>query len=92
MGQHQMTDCSECGVPQISVWPCDFCGEGTCDSCYQEWKQCPECSRRGSPEHFDGMYCQECRESVEEVSDDDKIGFYIEDGHLIGGQNEAETN
>jgi len=56
-----MTDCRECGVPQISVWSCDFCDEGACDFCYQEvWKQCPECSRIGCREHFDGMYCWEC--------------------------------
>ena len=29
---------------------------------------------------------------IEKVSDDNKIGFYIEDGHLTGGQNEKETN
>ena len=29
---------------------------------------------------------------IEKVSDDDKIGFYIEDGHLTGDSNEKETN
>ena len=29
---------------------------------------------------------------IEKVSDDNKIGFYIEDGHLTGAQNEKETN
>ncbi len=29
---------------------------------------------------------------IEKVSDDDKIGFYIEDGHLTGETNEKETN
>jgi hypothetical protein len=29
---------------------------------------------------------------IEKVSDDKKIGFYIEDGHLAGEQNEKETS
>ena len=29
---------------------------------------------------------------IEKVSDDNSIGFYIEDGHLTGDQNEKETN
>ncbi len=29
---------------------------------------------------------------IEKVSDDDKIGFYIEDGQLTGNKNEKETN
>ena len=29
---------------------------------------------------------------IEKVSDDNTIGFYIEDGHLTGDQNEKETN
>lgn len=29
---------------------------------------------------------------IEKVSDDNTIGFYIEDGHLTGGENEKETS
>ena len=57
-----LEDCKECGDPQISLWPCDFCREEcACDECFREvWKTCPECGQTGGLKHFDGMYCYDC--------------------------------
>lgn len=61
MSRFLLTDCNQCGEPQIILELCEFCFDGTCEHCSQNvWKQCPECERQGCPEHFDGMYCHEC--------------------------------
>lgn len=64
MNQFLLTDCCQCGEPEISLNMCEFpgCDKGICDKCYiqDQFKLCPDCSRVGCRDHFDGMYCHEC--------------------------------
>jgi hypothetical protein len=67
MGQFITNDCAECGEPQISLEPCEFCGAGFCtdtntyaDTCWNRQPQCVDCRRKGCRSHFDGMFCLEC--------------------------------
>jgi len=54
-------DCVECGDIVEDALPCDFCNDMACQHCFsEEWKECPDCGRRGCREHFEGMYCKEC--------------------------------
>jgi hypothetical protein len=66
------TDCAACDEPQIGLENCEFgCGKGFCNdgrgfSCW--WTrtyQCAGCGRTGCREHFDGMYCHECKRGGE---------------------------
>lgn len=67
MSRFLMTDCKNCGEPQVSVNRCEFdCFEEYCDYCFEVLKQCFICRRRGCDEHFDGHICHECmKENIE---------------------------
>lgn len=66
-------DCSECGVAQSSLESCQFdCDAVFCDdgqtfseSCWNHQRQCAGCGRTGCSEHFDGLYCHDCRATTE---------------------------
>ena len=54
-------DCAECKLPFEDVMPCDFCEKHhACMECFENWRECPDCGRIGSKEHFDGMSCKGC--------------------------------
>lgn len=68
MGRFLMTDCAECGTPEIGLENCEFgCGAGFCEHCWSQAKQCAGCGYTGCDKHFDGLFCYECMKVEQEV-------------------------